>query len=976
MLIRIHLWKTYCFIDIVKREKILYKAVIRNCVCQYKMLHVHRSTEKKECNSHLSESMMFNKNIVHCLYNLMQQFRYHKNLTPEMVQQQLEMVFDIDVIDTQFEKLAESVLGQCVQQVNVETEANTLKSVTCKYVYGSRVAANRVKPGTSVPTVGFFTLENKIKMHDVLQIQSKVTKRLLQCLQGIHDELLKAGDISSIKNTNAAKQNTLANFYEHLDYQNELKNRSMHAGLCYRLVEELWDRAPPLYALPPSIKDYTGQSAASLLSWLLGASSKFIFALNKYGSAAKESSILAEVANCWRINTDNSLSPRNCESDIEIIGENIPVSGIVILTDNLKVQLQNHIFARSTRLKNNIVQCDVNPEDFNPQKAFITNGKIRMESTNLFVKDEKQATTSSETKKVEFLKMGSEVFAIYVVDPAYYQGDTTAKNRLKESVKVDFTMPLAVKFKGHSTDDIFKHDDSNAHTLPTKVYFKDARGVTKCIGVEAMIPFVTGMINELNNFKAALNSSGQRLSKLFKLSQITSGRENDVINEQKVKALKNLYNTFPMHYNLSILSEDDVYQKPMWIMISGLTYEALVTNIIALWNEYGFSNALEEQFKRHSLFRRDASHLKEHALSYVQKHNPTLYSWVANNGTQLKSLLVDKLKFPEKIMEFVEFVINLLNSGRLYKELFSSGHYHLGLGFVLNRTETFDSESLLLSRCQGYKLFYSETTTEVKNECQSPNYSLVTSMQTGHMPSSLGHPCIRYPHCFLSEHGNMGAEVISSEFMFETKKTIPNYDQQVWIPIFSMCEADEAQFEDTFNPYGRSNIAFERDSLDYLNADLVVDPLSGVAGYNPMCLGMFNMNFVFHSKLLVSPSDFTMKKHVIPNMYANFWFTEFQNNATKCNNKILMKNLQDNFTNISETSLHFDDLAMVMGGSTCKFCYSNPKMLKTIMSERDNRPLPGRNVYRQQNDYLLHGSKLMENLDRGVNANDRCLLRL
>jgi hypothetical protein len=222
----------------------------------------------------------------------------------------------------------------------------------------------------------------------------------------------------------------------------------------------------------------------------------------------------------------------------------------------------------------------------------------------------------------------------------------------------------------------------------------------------------------------------------------------------------------------------------------------------------------------------------------------------------------------------------------------------------------------------------------------------------------------------------MGAEVISSEFMFETKKTIPNYDQQVWIPIFSMCEADEAQFEDTFNPYGRSNIAFERDSLDYLNADLVVDPLSGVAGYNPMCLGMFNMNFVFHSKLLVSPSDFTMKKHVIPNMYANFWFTEFQNNATKCNNKILMKNLQDNFTNISETSLHFDDLAMVMGGSTCKFCYSNPKMLKTIMSERDNRPLPGRNVYRQQNDYLLHGSKLMENLDRGVNANDRCLLRL
>ena len=89
-----------------------------------------------------------------------------------------------------------------------------------------------------------------------------------------------------------------------------------------------------------------------------------------------------------------------------------------------------------------------------------------------------------------------------------------------------------------------------------------------------------------------------------------------------------------------------------------------------------------------------------------------------------------------------------------------------------------------------------------------------------------------------------------------------------------------------------------------------------------------------------------------------------------------MQNLNENAVNSGEMTLHYDDLSQVMGGSTCKFCYSKPKMVKTLMTERDNRTIPGRNVYRQQNDFLLSGSKLMENLDRGVNANDRCLLRL
>ena len=953
------------------------------------MLHVSRSTQPKvnKTSSLMNEEVMFDKNIVQCIYNLIQKFRFNKTLTPEMVHQQLELVFDINVIQDQFEKLSESVLGQCVQQVHVETEANSLKSVACKYVYGSRVAANRVKPGTSVPTVGFHTLENKIKMHEPLQIQSKVSKQLIQYLSGIYDELLKAGDISSIKNTNVVKQNSIANYYEHLDYQNELKNSGMHAGLCYRLIEEMWDRSPPIYSLPPTIKDYTGQSQASLLSWLLGTASKFIFALNKYGNVNKEASILAEVANCWKINTDNSLSPRNSETNIEVLNENIPISGIVVLTENLKIQLQDHIFARTTKLRNEIIVCDVEPKDFHPQKAFITNGKIRMESTNLFVKDEKQAKVDDEIKKVEFLKMGSEIFAIHVRDPAYYQSESSATDRFKEVVKVDFMMPLSVNFKGNSSDDIFKRDDSTPYVLPTKIFFKDAKGVTRQIRVKEMIPFVTGMMRELNQFKDSINGAAQRLSKLFKLSQISKGRETEIINEQKLRAYRHLDETFPMHYHLDLKKTpitvanidkifSEICQKPLWIMISNISYESILTNIIALWNDFAYTQSIHDQrgLGKYSLFSTDSPVIK-HAEHFIKKHNSTLYPWIANKGYQLKSLLVEKLRYPTEIEDYVEFIIYLVNNEQMYKNIFANGNYHLGLGFILNRTETFESESMLLSRCQGYKLFYSETSTEAKNDCQSPDFKLITSMQTGHMPSSLGHPCIKYPHCLLSEHGNMGSEIINSDFMFDKRKPLPRYDEQVWIPIFCNVEMEEAMFEDTYNPYGRSNIAFERDSLDYLTPDLVNDPLSGLPGFNPMCLGMFNMNFVFHSRLLVSPTGFAMKKHIIPNCHANFWFNEFKKNASCCKNKMIMQNLNENAVSASEMNLHYNDLSEVMGGSTCKFCYSNPKMVKTLMTERDNRTIPGRNVYRQQNDFLLSGSKLMENLDRGVNANDRCLLR-
>ena len=44
------------------------------------------------------------------------------------------------------------------------------------------------------------------------------------------------------------------------------------------------------------------------------------------------------------------------------------------------------------------------------------------------------------------------------------------------------------------------------------------------------------------------------------------------------------------------------------------------------------------------------------------------------------------------------------------------------------------------------------------------------------------------------------------------------------------------------------------------------------------------------------------------------------------------------------------------------------------MSEKHGGPLPGKNVYRLENDYLILGSKLMEDLDRGDIVNDRFLL--
>lgn len=971
------------------------------------MLHVHRSTEPKfnSTSCQIGEESMFNKNVVTCLYNLLQQYRFHKILSPEMVNEQLEMVFDINVIEDQFENLSESVLGQCVQQIYVRTDSNVLKSVLCKYIYGSRVAADRVKPGTSVPTVGFYNLDIKLKMHDELKIRSRVDKALIQQLSGISEELLKAGDISSVKNTSAAKQNTLANYYEHLNYQNILKTRGLHAGLSYRLIEEMWDTSPPIYSLPEYIKDYTRQSPDSLLSCLLGKATKYTFALNKYKTSKKEfeqeSSTFSEVAKIWRINTDNSLSPKDCEKNIEIIGENFPVSGVVILTDNLRVKLEKHILVRNTKLVNNIHVCEVTPEDFNPQKAFITDGKIRMESTNLFVKDERAAKSDSITKKVDFLKMGNELFAVYVLDPAYYQGETSAKNRMKGIAKVDFMMPLSVKFSGRTTDDIFKRKNSKSHVLPLKVFVNDEKGVSKSIGVKAMIPYLTGMLHELENFESCVKEGAHRLSKMFKLDQITKGRETDTIVEQKIRAFKNLKDTFPMHCHLplngveevtasnidNLLSE--VFQVPLWIMIGDLPYESIVTNIIALYNNYdslyssdklgrhSLSFAVRDDQTKYAPLRANALHVINYAHEYVKKNNPTLYPWIAEHGERLKILLVDELKYPAKIVLYVEFVLYMLNSELLYKEVFASGQFHLGLGFILNRTEIFETESMMLSRCMGHKLFYSETSTTVNNDYQSPNYNLVTSMQTGHMPSSLAHSCIRYPHCALSEHGTMGVEMIDSDYFFDKKKPVPNYDEQVWIPIFSKCEINDAMFQDSFNPYGRSNVAFDNDSQDYLNPDTVPDPFIKIAeipGYNPMCLGMINMNFIFHSKLLVSPSGFTMKKHIVPNRLTNFWFNDFQQNAMKHMNRVKMRNLQDNISSTTEVTLDYEDLSQIIGGSTCKCCYTLQSMANTLMSERDNKPFPGRNVYRDENDYLIPGSKLMERLDCGVNVNDRYLL--
>lgn len=960
-------------------------------------LHIHRSSDAKanRTSDLLSEKCKMNKNVVQCLYNLMQEFKHHKILSPDLVYKKLELVFDIDQIEDQALKLSESVLGQCVQQIEIAAEANTLASVICKYIYTSRVAADRVKPGTSVPTVGYYTIDNKIKMHDPLQIMSKVDKQLIQRLSGIYEELLKAGDISSVSNTNAVKQNALASYYEHLDYQTKAKNKGMHAGMMLRLLEQLWDRSPPLYALPTCIKDFSRQNAFSLMKQLLDTTNKFTFGLCKYGSKAKVKEILDETANCWRINTDNSLSKTGCEANIKIENENIPISGVVILTDNLKVKLQSFIFSRNTDLRSTLVTCDVHLDDFNPQKAFITDGKIKMDSTNLFIKNQKQLSGESMTKKVEFINMGSECFAIHMVDSAYYQNDTSAQNRFREVVKVDFMMPLLVQFDEQCSDDLFKKENFDTFVVPTKVYFKDQSGISRCISSCDVLPFITGMLNSLNDFQSAVTSAVGKLSKTFKLQHIMKGGEKSFVEDQYQRSFKNLYHTFPMHYYMEMQRSystadrtpselfENIHQKPLWIMTGGLTYQIVLTNIISLWKQHGFSQAIFEPNKlgRHSLFKpNDESHYSDnanrlaiHGVKYVKSKNPTLYSWIADHGRKLKHLLKEKMQYPNEIDFYVEFVIYLLNSEQLYKQVFSTGSYHPGLGFVLNRTEKFETESLLLSRIQGYKLFYSQTTTEAKNDCQSPHYSLITSMQTGHMTSSLTHPCVRYPHCIITDHGTMGTEILNSEFVFGKQKPSHNYDIHCWIPIFSPCEMSEAMFEDSFNPFGRSNVFYE-ELEDYFNPDTAVDPLTGVAGYNLMSLGLLNLNFVIYSDLFETHSGFSLKRHVIPNQYVNFWFNDYQINAKRGNDFIHMRNLQENIRDDCELKLQYDDLALLLGGSVSKFCYSHPKMIKSVMTEKGGGSIPGRNVYRWQNDYLVHGSKLMENFDRGVNINDRYLL--
>ena len=134
-----------------------------------------------------------------------------------------------------------------------------------------------------------------------------------------------------------------------------------------------------------------------------------------------------------------------------------------------------------------------------------------------------------------------------------------------------------------------------------------------------MIPFVTGILQDMNSFKDSFNAAAERLTKLFKISLCSQGKEKDVIIEQKVRAINHINETFPLHYvladeqctfsNLDAIL-DKVIQKPFWIMISGLTYESVVTNVVALWNEYGFTEAVF-----------DVDKLGRHSLSFARRRN-------------------------------------------------------------------------------------------------------------------------------------------------------------------------------------------------------------------------------------------------------------------------------------------------------------------------------------------------------------------
>ncbi len=73
--------------------------------------------------------------------------------------------------------------------------------------------------------------------------------------------------------------------------------------------------------------------------------------------------------------------------------------------------------------------------------------------------------------------------------------------------------------------------------------------------------------------------------------------------------------------------------------------------------------------------------------------------------------------------------------------------------------------------------------------------------------------------------------MIDFDIVFDKKKPIPRYERTKVDTDIRALFMSEVMFEDTFNPFGRSNIPF--DSSDYLNPEQVTDPLSGVSGYNP-----------------------------------------------------------------------------------------------------------------------------------------------
>ena len=99
-----------------------------------------------------------------------------------------------------------------------------------------------------------------------------------------------------------------------------------------------------------------------------------------------------------------------------------------------------------------------------------------------------------------------------------------------------------------------------------------------------------------------------------------------------------------MHYHLELRKTPitianidqiffEIYQKPLWIMISNISYKSILNNIIVPLYDFAYTQSIHDQqgMGKYSLFTTDAPVIK-HAGHFIKKHTFTLYTWIAAKG--------------------------------------------------------------------------------------------------------------------------------------------------------------------------------------------------------------------------------------------------------------------------------------------------------------------------------------------------------